>query len=725
MRSLTAIAALAFATALLLTMTVTGAAAAGCPNEAIREAQVSEALSNGTTGLPACMALELVSPAKKFNQYAKRPNLAASGERAAFASVAALADTTKQGSIFDPYIATRTASGWVTEATATPPQYTVGYQAAAIPCVYSADLSRWATFASTEVQAKLGITTAFGGGLGGTFTALSPTLSPTPGISSSAVSGNSGCQGASADALHVFFRVGGAAYLPGDPVPDFASGHEGKDNVYDAYRDQNGTPTAELLTRDKDGVLYGGRCGPVIGGLSTRGSVSPDASRVYFSTRPSQGEGTACEPAANKLRIMERLRTPAGPVISEPIASECTRLSPPCSMADGNDIYQGASQEGGRILFTTTRQLTSSDKDASADLYLYEATQPAGEQLTQLSAGDGSDPTPGEGAEVQGVPDFAGDASHLYFVAKGVLTTAANQQGQSAQAGQPNLYLYEYPAKTTTFLATLSAGDTSTWSVGPGGNAAMAVPTLGPDPEDQSVGGDGHILVFQSREPLLSEDQDGSRTDSYRYDSSSGSLQLVSKPAAGATGNEAIDVAGAAPLTPETGPQALSFKRWVSEDGETVAFETEEALDPSDTNGKRNAYLSHEGDVTAIPFGIEATVSMAGDELAFVSDQKLLPQDGDGAKDVYLLRAGGGFPIAPPAQPCLAEACQGAPGAQPGDLGALSEAVRAGNPPTATPCRKGFARKRGSCVRQPARHKAKKHRKHRKGPAGRKQGGRK
>ena len=61
--------------------------------------------------------------------------------------------------------------------------------------------------------------------------------------------------------------------------------------------------------------------------------------------------------------------------------------------------------------------------------------------------------------EVQGVVRVSEDGSHVYFVAKGVLT-ASNREGHAPQAGAENLYVYEPdPALAggfhTVFVATL------------------------------------------------------------------------------------------------------------------------------------------------------------------------------------------------------------------------------------------------------------------------------
>jgi hypothetical protein len=687
------------------------------------------------------MALELVSPPKKYNQYAIGPNFSASGERIRFSALAALAETPKLGYLYDMYIATRTPAGWVTKPTATPPELVHGPYGSAMPCSYSADLSRWALWASTDDQATLVITTPFQDSLDGPLSPLGPTIAALSGgrktFTVGGVIRSGTCEGASVDASHFLFSINrlgdgnvGTTFFPEDPAP---IGEETRGNVYEAYLEE-GVPTVVLLQRDKDGVAYGGSCGVAVGYASgnfqyQRGAVSPDASRIYFSANPGQPEGILCDTSAHKQRIMLRLQTPAGPVISELVSNECTRSSPPCDPTDGNDIFRGASQEGDRVFFTTTRQLASTDLDTTQDLYLHDASLPAGERLTQISAGDNTAPTPGEGAEALGLADFAGNGARAYFVAKGVLSTTANQASESAVAGEPNLYLYQrdatYPNGRTVFVATLDAlADANVWGGTPGEkNTAVAAPRLGADPEDQSIGGDGRLLVFTSAKPLTADDTDGGKDDIYRYDSVSGAIERVSKAAPGGEDNGPFGVALAEAGFEGAGAQTPYFGRWVSEDAKTIVFTTKEALDPRDTDETEDAYIWHEGEVVALPspetaLASQPTVSMSGEGVAFVSTDQLLPEDGDGAKDVYLARANGGFPIPIPPVPCVGEACQGPPGPRPGDQGSASGAIRQGNVKQA-PCRKGLKRRRGRCVK-PKKSQRKRTRK-----ANRRQGGQK
>ena len=683
--------------------------AGACSNAKLRSEQVSASNPNGTTGLPECMALEMVSPPSKYNQKAENPQLSLNGDAIAFWSIGALAETPDLGSITDSYVATRGSSGWTVHPTRPPMEVSdVPYEGT--PCSYSPDLSTWTQVGSKEPKNLVGQRFGLRGGIDGQFSRLSPQLVP---INSNFTPALATCKGGSEDSTRFIFSVREIGFLEGDPVPPTPTALTyDANNLYEAYLDENGQPSVALLARDKNGTVVGGRCGASIGRALAvdghlRGSISPNASRVYFETRPGQDTEPAypCNKAGNRLRIMRRLDTPSGPQVSQVSTSECSRVSPPCDLRDGDDLYQAASLDGNRVFFTTTRQLASSDLDtgtectrtagesAGCDLYMYDYSLPAGARVVQISRGDSSAPTPGKGAEVLGVPDVSGDGSHVYFVGTGVLTTAPNDVGRTAEAGKPNLYVYErdeqFPGGHTAFIGTLSESlfDFETWIDGPGAASASAVPLLAPGQDDLSMGGDGHIFVFTASAPLTADDTDGGKRDVYRYNADDGTLQRVSvaDPGGSENGSYSVD-----PFVGTTGapssPQSASFNRWVSEDGQAIVMSTEEPLDPSDTDGKKNAYIWHAGTVSVIA-GSEGsgfvnnlgtprpTVSRSGDEVAFVASKSLLGQDGDTTKDVYTARAGGGYPVPVPTTHCAGEACQGAPSPVPPAPISASETV--------------------------------------------------
>jgi hypothetical protein len=715
------------AAALLVALPNPGAEAA-CPNEAIREAQGAS-----VAALPDCMALEMISPPQKGSQPVREPHLSADGSRARFRTQAVLAGTPGNLDISgDPYLATRTASGWVTSATAQAGIFR-GWDSFANAKSFTPDFSRWFQLGGTYAQFQGGIGRAFQGQLGAPFAPLSPLLVPVGGDANDVVRMQiSELQGASADHSHLYFNPGESldhkgAYLPGDPVPApafLAGSVSGSDyNVYVALLNQSGEPTLELLARDRFGKAWGGNCGARLGGVTpdlgtapnekrNQGAISADGSRVYFSTRPTQPATGDCDPAANEMRIFVREESVAGPEIEALFASECDRVSPPCSSADGDDLYQGASADQSKVYFTTNRQLADTDLDggstscstttavAGCDLYLYDADLPVGQRLIQVSAGE--DPTPGEGANLyNGITAISADGARAYFVAEGVLSTDPNSAGDTAQLGQPNLYLYENESELIAFIGTVdpddggfNGGQSDLW----GSSGILALPALG----------DGHLLVFTSEAQLTADDSDGTGRDIFRYDAVAGTLVRVSKAGPGGADNGAFDVGPRKPRT--LGTDYAELDRWASEDAETIVFETAEALLPEDENGIADSYLWRAGQLYLLPGNASNSVlSHDGSTVAFITAAQLLPQDGDSARDAYALREGGGYPIAPAAIPCVGEACQGpAPSLPAAARAASSSLIGKGNVKPNKRCPKGKrqVKRRGKarCVKRRARH---------------------
>jgi hypothetical protein len=855
------------------------AQAATCPNEATREAQVSSALPTGTAYLPSCMALEMVSPPVKRQQSAFSATFSADGQRVKFRSPASLGETPGLQSLVDSYVATRTASGWEGASTSPPASAAIaGGISGGGPYAFAADLGHWDLLGATQAQLQAGSGQIFQGGLDGSFSALSPLLVPIDNSGATVLNFDTAgavSSASSADLSTTVFRpkLTSSRYFAVDPAVDASEGELGSDrNTYLAFRDAGGEPSLELLARDKEGDVYGGRCGVRLGGgrsslgagLINQGAISADGQRIYFSTRSAQpslgpcgasgfakttagsstlsgllsakGHGTLATgsvevvglsvekgpfqpgqeiagtgiPAGTKivtvgqggltlsaaagssgsvalgasafaagqtingtgipagttilstgaltatgetatlsaaatethttenggfgspvsalypLRVFRRTATAAGPEIAPLIAGEgAAEWAQP-----GSDFYQGASVDGSRVYFTSSRALTAADHDASAqecsdepggsrgcDLYLYDFSKPPSERLIDVSAGTTGDPTPGEGADVlSSITAVSGDGTRAYFVAQGKLTSAKNPEGSEAQGGGPNLYLYDAATGSLSFVSTLAASDkgllwgTEQSFVG----GAYAAPSMG---SSAAKGGDGHILVFDSHAPLTADDTDGGFSDVFRYDADTGTLQRISKAAPGGSESPAADVK----VGPNgSAPNANPFEegRWVSEDGDTIAFATAEPLAPGDLDGAANPYLWKEGQIARLPStSVEGerlpTVSPTGNEVGFTTEDQLLPQDGDTAPDVYVARVDGGFPQAVAAILCspLSEGSCRLPGeALVASVPASSSFSGAGNVRPAARCRSGFVRRHGRCVRRRHRDHGKKHR---------------
>jgi len=296
----------------------------------------------------------------------------------------------------------------------------------------------------------------------------------------------------------------------------------------------------------------------------------------------------------------------------------------------------------------------------------------------------------GEAAEVQGVLAVSPDGSHVYFVARGVLSEGSNAEGHAPMIGADNLYVYErderHPAGHLAFIADLCSGP------GLSGNVAdLSCPAnleegpydndrplwAGLTPEAQATGGGG-FLVFSSYGQLLPNDTDNAK-DVYRYDPETGVLDRVSIGEEGyhANGNceDGVKGMGCDATIQGRGTQETHFvraelgsaSRAVSEDGSRIVFLTAEPLSPDAVNGLENAYEWHEGKVSLVSTGSDeqpvndVVITPGGEDVIFTTVAGLLPQDTDSVADIYDARlGGGGFPVAPVGhQSCSGDACQG------------------------------------------------------------------
>jgi hypothetical protein len=121
------------------------------------------------------------------------------------------------------------------------------------------------------------------------------------------------------------------------------------------------------------------------------------------------------------------------------------------------------------------------------------------------------------------------------------------------------------------------------------------------------------------------------------------------------------------------------LKRWVSEDGSRVFFDSPDSLVPQDQNGKLDVYeweqpgtgscTSSSGCIYLLSGGTSqdesflADASTSGDDVFVITRAKLLSRDDNEQFDLYDVRAGGSEPITAPI--CTGSGCQGPPGAPP------------------------------------------------------------
>ena len=638
-------------------------------------------------GLPDNRAYEMVTPPQKSGaligtvQFGAGPDVAEDGSGLVFTSIQCFTGSVScnanrgegQG---DPFVSTRTSGGWVTRAAAPPASQ-----------FDSNTYLRSSADAGTELFSAAvlpgGEDHLVAGQSDGSFLDIGPVTQPAAG----ALGPVAGEMVTTADLSHVVFQLGHEYFWPFDATKERQSlyEYEGSGTAPVLVGVSGGAHSTDLISTC--GTYLGdNRIGESVGAGGSSfayNSLSSDGSTVFFGVEPcASGSGVNAGVPVPVVTLYARVGGSRTVLISGRSPLGCT--SPACVASAPLDAgFQGASADGSRVFFTSEQQLTDDASEGSRNLYEYNFSRPAGENLTAVSAGDRS----GGGPQVQGVEAISSDGSHIYFVAKGVLTGVANGEGEVAQAGAENLYVFErdasYPQGRIAFIAVLPSSDrefevrgelrgSSTYGVG----LANVTP-------------DGRFLVFMSHGRLTPDDTSTSgAAQVFRYDAQTGALVRISIGERGFNDNGNAGVAGASIVLSEStffragGPRPDPT---MSHDGSFVFFESPAALTPRALNevpvgtlGKHqeyaeNVYEWHEGqmylisdgrDTTAIapPGGLgnpsessdgRSDVQLIGSDarganVFFSTTDRLVPQDTDTQLDYYDAR------ICTASEPCVA-----------------------------------------------------------------------
>ncbi|HEX6152226.1 MAG TPA: hypothetical protein VFZ19_01770 [Solirubrobacterales bacterium] len=448
-------------------------------------------------------------------------------------------------------------------------------------------------------------------------------------------------------------------------------------------------------------------------------SVLPEDEGGSMSSQPELGSGrTTLQNAisADGSRVFwGRVLQSEGPALymRDTVAEETVRLD----VVDGGTgagapfpLFQGASADGTVVFFKDVRKLTPDASPTGFDLYRCEI--PAGSPaegcatLTNLSA-----PLPGSGesAEILGMASgLSEDGTRIYFTARGVLDTAPNQYGESAQAGAPNLYLWE-EGEGTRFVATLDEEDQATWGQRGASNAAFGEASkLG-----AAVSPGGRYFVFMSQRDLsgyvnLEATTGEPVQEVFRYDAVADSLECLSCNPSGAApeGEEPENRPLINPLGQYTGVQAAAalpggfknelhystYRTRVALDNGRVFFNAFDSLVPVDSNGEWDVYQweptgvggcgpssddaatvgAAGGCVSLLSSGtaeeeagfLDASVS--GDDVFFLTPARLSAIDVDDELDVYDARVGGIAATVESHPDCQGETCRSGAAVRPG-----------------------------------------------------------
>jgi hypothetical protein len=545
--------------------------------------------------------------------------------------------------------------------------------------------------------------------------------------------------GISADASHLLYTLQ-EYYWPFDTT----GGH-----LQSLYEYAGTGNTAPMLVGVGDRGEQIGQCGDELGNSnsndgSVHNALSKDGSVVFFTVDPKGGGcESASAPPVEELfaRIDNGLPDAHTVSISEPSNEDCAACDTETGvLADAH--FQGASEDGSKVFFETSQPLLPGA--VGVNLYEYDFDAPAGERLVRVSAA-AADPAIGSGSAV-----ISADGSHAYFLAKRVLTTAPNGEGETAEEGANNLYVFErdaiYPGGHLAFVARLSEEDvTFSWSRNEGRPGGDVTP-------------DGRFLVFGSERDLTPDTTSHGVSQVFEYDAQTGGLVRVSigqdgynhdgnvGPIYSCCGNlfnnlDNATIVGPRYVRGNASAQAYWERASVSADGAYVFFQsivglTPQALDlkqigveaENESSGfhapvyAKNIYEYHNGRVSLISDGQDVSrndsfsdvellgTDESGNDVLFSSGDSLVPQDTDDNVDIYDARVDGGFP-SPTTSSCAGEECQGPLGSVPTLLSPGSQFQAGGNPPLASPtpskpivkssvaCRRGTQKKGGRCVK--------------------------
>jgi hypothetical protein len=272
----------------------------------------------------------------------------------------------------------------------------------------------------------------------------------------------------------------------------------------------------------------------------------------------------------------------------------------------GNDAFdatfEGSSADGSKVFFSTDERLTSSDTDNARDVYMR-----SGGVTTLVSTG----PTGGNGSKDADYAGSSADGSVAFFV------TAEQLTGSDADASF-DIYARDTVANTTKLVSAGAAGCAPIC----GNGSANA--------QFRGASADGSKVFFTTPEQLDSSDTD-SLIDIYQRDLTTDTTTLLTP-------------GGTCPPNPAS-CDAI-FTR-ASSDGSKVFFETDERLDPGDTDNAQDVYMRSGGSTTLVSAGgtqnnaadFEGS-SADGSKVFFSTAESLDAADTDSQPDVYE-RSGG------------------------------------------------------------------------------------
>ena len=654
--------------------------AEGCPNEALRT-------ELGSSLLPDCRAYEMVSPVYKegYQMFLKTPGgYSSNGEQAIVYGLGVLAGAAGGGQSAtkgDLYLDRRSASGWYLSSLNAPSSEFVGELPIAVEANSGETL--WDQHTVGQSFATKGLYARSAAGVFNFIGSLTPPLGeeePSNVIQPNE-EGYDRPVAATSDYEHVVLYASAPdGYWPFDLTQSF------RGSLYEYSGIENQEPILVGVTGAKGSRQLIAVCSTKFGGAGLGGNssmfnaLSADGESVFFTVLPCGVPATAEVYA----RLHGSLSSPLAAESVDVSASECTVG---CGVVESGKNFEGASEDGSRVFFTSTQKLTNDAVDGSAsgdateesgcagtapggggcNLYEYDFSKPEGARLALISDG-----------EVLGVVGMAEDGTRIYFVSRAAIAAAgANEFSASPVAEQPNLYVSDTTTGKTTFIGTLSNSDQNDWKRVFERSAQVA-------------GEGGRFLLFVSQMKGLTPDDETEIPQLFEYDAVTGELARASKGEDGFNRDGNSATSGVLASSVETINSGSDFKvstnsLSVSGDGRSVFFLSKGQLSARAVSaqlGCRNLYEFHtgglisQGVVSLISDGLDTQLNKGtqcgpqlqgidetGSNVLFTTDDPLIPADVDGVqRDIYDARVDGGFPpaVAGQAGLCGPGACEGA-----------------------------------------------------------------
>jgi hypothetical protein len=698
-----------------------------CSNEILRP-------TLGSTFLPDCRAYEAVTPTYKEGYPFFVGSYSRDGSKAILYSLANIADSPGDGESLlygQLYLALRTASGWHLSSLNPSLAEFVGQ----IPEEFEANSGEtlWMQHRpeQSELTRDLYIRSAVGD-----FSLIGP-LSPPVGSQEEA---NNTIEteartldlpvAATHDYSHVIiFAENNTVYWK---QLDDTEGDAG--SLYEYTGTDNSTPTLVGVEGGKGSTQLIGRCGTQLGGGrggSAYNALSSDGETIFFTVEPKESEScSAPTPAPASQELYARVHgSPSAAMAAETVHVSANKCTVACGAESGKN-FEGASEDGKHLFFTSTQKLTNNAVDgtsggnaaerrgcaaihegAGCDLYEYDFDGSENERLRFVADG------------VLGVAAIAEDGSRVYFVSHSQLV------GTGPSEGQPNLYVYDAASERVAFIATLnSEEDAGDW------RRKFERPV-------EVAGEGGRYLLFESVAHLTPDDTSSQR-QLFEYDAVTGELVRVTKGEDSFNENGNGVTAGIEPIALEGFVEHLGnnfdFKsvtdrQNVSLDGRTVFFETAGELSPRALSagvGCTSLYEFHsggllrEGVVSLVSDGRDVQsnkgstcgaqfqgVDESGGNVLFTSADSLVGPSGvDGVeRDVFDARVGGGFAPAGESGLCGLGSCEGGVSGPP-VFGAPASVGEVGEAPVA-PVVSPSGNQKGASHKKAKKGKAKKKKK--------------